>query len=86
MLAVKTTVKDRWRQILNEADRIGRKHLLTTQEGVSIKQFNEMVNAGVQLVVPAPLKKKFPNYVQERLQTVASFIGDIRLLSVGSSS
>lgn len=38
MLATKTTLKDRWRQILNEADRIGRKHLLTLQEGVSIAQ------------------------------------------------
>ena len=33
MLATKTTCKDRWRQILNEADRIKRKHLLTLQEG-----------------------------------------------------
>lgn len=35
MLAVKTTCRDRWRQILNEADRIPGKHLLTLQEGVS---------------------------------------------------
>ena len=35
MLAVKTTCRDRWRQILNEARRIETKHLLTVQEGVS---------------------------------------------------
>ncbi len=42
MLAVKTTCKDRWRQILNEAQRIKPKHLLTLQEGVSHRQFDEM--------------------------------------------
>jgi hypothetical protein len=80
MLAVKTTCKDRWRQILPEADRIGKKHLLTLQEGVSEGQFREMVDRGVQLVVPEPLKKTFPSSVQEHLQTVESFIGDIRML------
>ena len=80
MLAVKTTCKDRWRQILTEADRIKTKHLLTLQEGVSESQFREMVGAGVQLVVPGPLKKKFPTSVQVHLQTVESFIADIRLL------
>jgi hypothetical protein len=83
MLAVKTTCKDRWRQILTEADRIGTKHLLTLQEGVSEKQFQEMVKEGVQLVVPEPLKTTFPASVQEHLQTVESFIADVRLLSVG---
>ena len=82
MLAVKTTLKDRWRQILREADRIPRKHLLTVQEGVSVGQFNEMVEAGVQLVVPEPLKRAFPPSVQEHLQTIESFIGDIRLLDL----
>lgn len=81
MLAVKTTCKDRWRQILNEADRIPAKNLLTLQEGVSETQFAEMVNAGVQLVVPAGLTEKFPKSVQPHLQSLESFIGDIRLLS-----
>lgn len=81
MLAVKTTCKDRWRQILTEADRIEKKHLLTLQEGVSERQFQEMVGAGVQLVVPEALKTTFPASVQEHLQTVESFIADVRLLS-----
>jgi hypothetical protein len=81
MLAVKTTCKDRWRQILTEADRIEKKHLLTLQEGVSERQFQEMVDAGVQLVVPEPLKTSFPPSVQEHLQTFESFIADVRLLN-----
>jgi len=85
MLAVKTTCKDRWRQILNEADRIERKHLLTLQEGVSEGQFREMTEAGVQLVIPAPLVKSFPKAVRPHLQTFESFIGDVRLLNLGGS-
>lgn len=83
MLAVKTTCKDRWRQILNEADRIRSKHLLTPQqEGVSEAQFREMQEAGVQLVVPAPLVRKFPRAVQPQLLTFESFIGDVRLIGL----
>lgn len=83
MLAVKTTCKDRWRQILNEADRIPAKHLLTLQEGVSEQQFREMTNAGVQLVVPAGIADSFPKEVRPHLQSLESFIGDVRLLGVG---
>jgi hypothetical protein len=80
MLAVKTTCRDRWRQVLNEADRIGTKHLLTLQEGVSEGQFREMTEARVQLVVPAPLFEKFPQSVQPHLLTLESFIADVRLV------
>jgi hypothetical protein len=81
MLAVKTTCKDRWRQILNEAERIHPKHLLTLQEGVSENQFREMVNEHVRLVVPEPLIDRYPKSVRPNLQTLESFIGDIRLLT-----
>lgn len=74
MLAIKTTCKDRWRQILNEADRVPRKHLLTLQEGVSENQFSEMVEANVQLVVPASLIGKYPANVRSRLLTIAGFV------------
>jgi hypothetical protein len=82
MLAVKTTCKDRWRQILNEASRVPEKHLLTLQEGVSEPQFREMVEAKVKLVVPQPIIEKFPKSVQPHIQTLESFIGDMRLLGV----
>lgn len=84
MLAVKTTCKDRWRQILNEANRIPAKHLLTLQEGVSETQFREMTQANVQLVVPAGLTDKYPKAVQPHLQSLESFIADVRLLPLGS--
>ena len=77
MLAAKTTCKDRWRQILNEADRIGRKHLLTLQAGVSLGQFAEMRQAGVQLVVPQGLHKSFPKQIQPELQSLAGFVEEV---------
>lgn len=78
MLAVKTTCRDRWRQILNEADRITIKHLLTLQEGVSLSQYREMENAGVRLVVPEALAAMYPSSVQPKLTTFGEFIRGVR--------
>jgi hypothetical protein len=80
MLAVKTTCRDRWRQIPPTKPTPSLPHLLTLQEGVSETQFREMTQAGVQLVVPAGLFEKFLKPVQPHLQTLESFIGDVRLL------
>lgn len=86
MLAVKTTCKDRWRQILTEADRIQAKHLLTLQEGVSENQFKEMKDANINLVVPKPLIKKYPRSIQPELIEFNSFLADARLASVISNA
>ena len=80
MLAVKTSLKDRWRQILEEAERIETKHLLTLDEGVSENQFQEIDGAGIQLVAPKSLHERYPRSVRPYLQTVESFLGDVRLL------
>lgn len=80
MLGVKTTVRDRWRQVISEADRIDQKHLLTVQEGVSENQFEEMRVAGIQLVVPRSLIASYPRSIQTRLRTLEEFIGDVRML------
>ena len=80
MLAVKTSLRDRWPQILEEAVRINTKNLLTLEEGVSEKQFQEINEAGIQLVAPMSLHGKYPSSVQSHLQTLESFIGDVRLL------
>lgn len=83
MLAVKTTCKDRWRQIVSEADRVGRKHLLTLQEGLSLNQFREMRDANVQLVVPAGLIKKYHKDIRNQLVTLEAFIAEVRALGQG---
>ena len=78
MLAAKTTCKDRWRQILNEAARIPMKHLLTLQHGVSEQQHEEMVEEDVVLVVPVKLMEKYPASVQPRLLTLEKFMSEAR--------
>lgn len=60
MIGIKTTCKDRWRQVLNEAKRIDKKHLFTLQHGISSKQLQEMKDANVQLIVPKSLQKEYP--------------------------
>ena len=81
MLGAKTTVKDRWRQVADEADRIGRKHILTLQEGVSGPQMKQMEKAGIVLVVPETLQAKYPSEVREKLITLSEFIKEIKSLS-----
>lgn len=74
MLASKTTCKDRWRQILNEADRIKTKHLFTLQQGISSNQLEEMYNHNVCLVVPKPYLDSFPKPFRNKILTLDSFI------------
>jgi type II restriction enzyme len=73
-LASKTTCKDRWRQILNEADRIEVKHLFTLQQGISINQLSEMYKYNVQLVVPRQYISTFPSTYRDRILTLGEFI------------
>ncbi|HNW31247.1 MAG TPA: type II restriction endonuclease [Caldisericia bacterium] len=73
-LGAKTTCKDRWRQILNEADRIKTKHLLTLQQGISSNQLDEMSGAGVKLVVPKKYISLYPKPYQNRILKVNDFL------------
>lgn len=57
MLGVKTSCKDRWRQILNEAHRIRSKHLLTLDPVVSASQHDEMTASRVVLISPYGLRR-----------------------------
>lgn len=78
MLAAKTCCKDRWRQVINEADRVGTKHLFTLQEGISENQLREMGSNNVELVVPSPNLKFFPASLQNSIATLDSFVRFIR--------
>ncbi len=75
-LAAKTTCKDRWRQILNEADRLRgeTKYLCTLQQGISAKQMEEMTAEKVRLVVPRPYIRTYPAEWQEQIWSIDTFI------------
>ena len=77
-LGAKTTCKDRWRQVLNEADRIEVKYLFTLQQGVSKNQLQEMKHENLKLVVPAPYRTSFDKEFQPEIETLASFINIVK--------
>jgi hypothetical protein len=74
MLGSKSTLKDRWRQVLTEAARIPRKHLLTLEPGISENQTDQMKTAQLQLVLPAKLHSTFRDSQRPWLMTVADFV------------
>lgn len=78
MLGAKTSCKDRWRQILNEANRIACKHLFTLQEGLSENQLREMESERVVLVAPEPNHGFFPKGFREKILSLESFVQFIR--------
>jgi type II restriction enzyme len=78
MVGVKTTCKDRWRQVLNEAKRIKDKHILTVQQGISKRQLNDMNEDGVQLIVPGEFHKQYPPNSRMRLLRVDEFVNMVR--------
>ncbi len=77
VVGVKTTCKDRWRQVLNEARRVRHKHILTTQPGISENQLREMNDARVSLIVPQALHQQYPKKPPIELLTVEQFVSQV---------
>jgi type II restriction enzyme len=78
IVGLKTTCKDRWRQVLNEGRRVKAKHILTMQPGITSAQLEEMHTAGVSLVVPQSLHRSFPKERTINLLSVESFIQTVK--------
>jgi EcoRII C terminal/Restriction endonuclease EcoRII, N-terminal len=78
VIGVKTTCKDRWRQVLNEGKRVPDKHILTMQPGISSNQLREMHDSRVTLVVPERLHRDYPSEHDIELLNVSDFIQQIR--------
>lgn len=77
-VGIKTTCKDRWRQVLNEAKRVRNKHILTIQRGISATQLAEMRDAGVSLVVPQELHPLYPTVTGMQILSIDGFVTDVR--------
>lgn len=75
MLGVKTTCKDRWRQVLAEAKRIPRKHLATLEPAISKHQTDEMKKSGLCLVIPQKLHGTFVRDQLDMLLSIRDFTG-----------
>ena len=74
MLGVKSTCKDRWRQILSEAGKIKHKHLLTLEPAISQNQTEEMKFNSVQLVIPKNILNTYSIEQQKNIWTVENFL------------
>jgi hypothetical protein len=74
MLAAKATCKDRWRQVLAEADRIQRKHLVTLEPAISPAQTAQMRAANIQLVVPSRIQESYTLDQRSWLWSLADFV------------
>lgn len=79
VLGLKSTCKDRWRQVLSEAARVHTKHLLTLEPGISEAQTAEMQGNFLQLVVPAAIHDTYTQAQQRWLLTVGDFIKEVRV-------
>ncbi len=73
MLGVKSTCKDRWRQVLSEAERIENKHLLTLEAAISTHQTDEMASRRLQLVLPVTLHETYTPGQQKWLMSLEEF-------------
>ncbi|MGY2297362.1 type II restriction endonuclease [Pseudomonas yamanorum] len=74
MLGAKTTCKDRWRQVLSEANRVSKKHLITLEAAISEGQTNEMISNELQLVVPSPIQQTYALQQRQWLISLEEFI------------
>lgn len=74
MLGVKSTCKDRWRQVLSEAHRVEKKHLFTLEPGISENQTNEMTENRLTLVLPKSLHESYKPVQKAGLMELCDFI------------
>ena len=78
VLGAKTTCKNRWRQVLTEADRVDVKYLFTLQQGISKNQLKEMHDSRLTLVVPHKYIASFPQEYQSEISDLKRFISLVR--------
>ena len=74
MLGLKTSAKERWRQVLAEAEKISQKHLITLEPAISQNQTAEMIAQSLQLVIPQPIMNTYTSAQQSSLINLSDFI------------
>jgi hypothetical protein len=74
MLGATPTLKERWRQILTEAERTPREHLCTLEPSISKDQTDEIAKHAVQLVIPESFHQTYTDAQKKQLWTVSAFV------------
>ncbi len=80
MLGAKSSCKERWAQVLREADKIKAKHLLTLEPGISESQTAEMQRSNLQLVLPRSIHTTHSSLQRNWLMDVSGFLAAIKSL------
>ncbi|SIN59903.1 EcoRII C terminal [Parasphingorhabdus marina DSM 22363] len=80
MLGAKSVCKERWRQILPEADRIEAKHLVTLEPAISAAQTDQMAAHLVQLVVPNSIQSSYTVEQRNWLWSLRDFVDHVKRL------
>ncbi len=78
MLGVKSSCKDRWRQILPEANRVNQKHLFTLEPGISENQTDEMKEKVVQPILPTKIQETYTLSQRDWLMNFSTFIALVK--------
>lgn len=78
MLGAKSSCKERWRQVLAEADKIPRKHLLTLEPGISEPQTEQMEASNLQLIVPRDIHGSYTDAQRVWLWNLGEFVEHLR--------
>ena len=78
MLGAKSTCKERWWQVLAEAAKIQRKHLLTLEPGISEPQTRQMAASHLQLVVPKGIQYSYTVKQRAWLWNLEHFVRHLR--------
>jgi hypothetical protein len=84
MVACKSKVRDRWRQVLHEAARIDEKYLLTLDDRLTADSLDEMNAKGLMLFVPRKVRDEAYAKVAGKVHDVTDLIE--RLEAVVSAS
>lgn len=78
MLAAKSSCKDRWSQVLPEAERINQKHLLTLEPAIAVSTTETMKASSLQLIVPQEIQASYKNDQQDWLWNVEDFLNLVK--------
>jgi hypothetical protein len=87
MVACKTTAKERWRQVLHEAERIPEKYLVTVDPGLSRATVEAMQRAGVVVFLPRPsIDTAYGGTLAQQFLTIRDLVDRLRVASPESAS
>jgi hypothetical protein len=79
MLGAKSTLKERWSQILLEADRIREKHLCTLEPAISKDQTEEIRSNDIWLVIPSAIQATYAPQQRAYIWSLNEFLEFVQI-------